>query len=81
MRLIDADALAKAFEEVLNDRPTPRTKEPMWIYADAVFSFIQRAPTIEAIPLSNKHCSECGSKYIYLACNNCGAKMDLEDDE
>ena len=74
MRLIDADML----KTYVNSKSTHLLCEWSTI---GVLEAIDKTPTVESLPLSDKHCSECGSEYVYLACNNCGAAMSLEASE
>ena len=84
MKLIDADKLMKSLNP----------KESVWVGL-VLPELIDNAPTVEAEPVRHGHwveakyplftCSECGATYqdtgySYNYCPNCGAKMDLEQE-
>lgn len=93
MRLIDANALKKAFEDTeLGEHSLIES-----VLAAGVYAGIDNAPTIDAVPvvhgrwescwedwrhqLEGNKCSVCGFEYfgnLFKYCPDCGAKMDKE---
>ena len=84
MRLIDADALKRVLNKVVEYDDDARQE----IDADFVFIAIDSTPTIDAAPVVQGRwesvcgcivrCNSCGSEAARKSnfCPNCGAKMD-----
>lgn len=81
-RLIDADALVKTLNEVLDEDPS-LSKVLLVRFAEQI---LNEAPTVDAEPVrhgywvvdedGNIKCSECGHRGVGdNYCENCGAKM------